>query len=83
MISWIFFYFNVPWISCLWVMVAETILILFIRDGTFLFFKVFLKDETIAQWHTDGMNIARMRACKNLSIYFPPSFFLAIEDFED
>ena len=83
MISWVFLYLNVPWMSAVWFLVVDIFLILGMRDGILLFFNVFLKNKNVIEWQGNGVKIAKARQKKNLSIMFPLSAFLKIGDWED
>ena len=82
MISWIFDYCNIPWMSAVWFLAFEILLILYMRDSVILFFNVFVKNKTIIQWQLDGVKIAKAKQNKNLSIVWPLSGFLKVEDME-
>ena len=83
MISWVFLYLNVPWMSVVWFLVVDIFLILGMRDGILLFFNVFLKNKSVIEWQGNGVKIAKAREKKNLSIVCPLSAFLKIENWED
>ena len=59
MISWLFLYLAVPWMSAVWFVVVDTFLVLYMRDSVLMFFNVFLKNKSIIQWQGDGVKIAK------------------------
>ena len=71
MISWLFLYLAVPWMSAVWFVVVDTFLILYMRDSVLMFFNVFLKNKSIIQWQGEGVKIAKARQKKNISIICP------------
>ena len=82
MVSWVFLYLEVPWMSAVWFLVVDTFLILYMRDSVLLFFNVFLKNKSIIEWQENGVKIAKSREKKNLSIVCPLGAFIKITDVE-
>lgn len=80
MISWLFLYLGVPWMTAIWLIVVDVVLILYMRDSITMFFNVFLKNQNIINWQAEGVKIAKARQKKNLSIICPFSAFLKVED---
>merc|ERR1712018_47838 len=80
MISWLFLFLGVGWMSAVWFLIVDIWLILYMRDSVLLFFNVFLKNKKIVAWQSDGVKIAKDRKKKNLSIVCPPSAFLKVEE---
>jgi len=83
MISWLFLYLAVPWMSAVWFVVVDTLLVLYMRDSVLMFFNVFLKNKSIIQWQADGVKIATARQKKNMSIIWPLGAFLKVKDYEE
>jgi len=83
MISWLFLYLAVPWMSAVWFVVVDTLLVLYMRDSVLMFFNVFLKNKSIIQWQADGVKIAKARQKKNMSIICPLGAFLKVKDYEE
>jgi len=83
MISWLFLYLAVPWMSAVWFVVVDTVLVLYMRDSVLMFFNVFLKNKSIIQWQGDGVKIAIARQKKNMSIIWPLGAFLKVKDYEE
>jgi len=83
MISWLFLYLGVPWMSAVWFVVVDTLLVLYMRDSVLMFFNVFLKNKSIIQWQGDGVKIATARQKKNMSIIWPLGAFLKVKDYEE
>ena len=75
MISWIFFHFGIPWMSFVWLLVVEIATTLYMRDGTIVFFNIFIKSQSIINWQADGVTIAKARQENGLSIFYPFSAF--------
>ena len=81
MISWLFLYLSVPWMSAVWFVVVDVCLILYMRDdGIFLFFNVFLKNQTVIDWQAEGVTLAKYQQMNNVSLLNPPSAFLSLND---
>ena len=78
MISWVFLYLTVPWLSAVWFLVVDTFLILYMRDSVLLFFNVFIKNKDIIERQGNGVKIGEAREKKNQSIVCPLSAFLKI-----
>ena len=83
MISWLFLYLAVPWMSAVWFVVVDTFLVLYMRDSVLMFFNVFLKNKSIIQWQGEGVKIAKARQKKNMSIICPLGAFLKVKDYEE
>ena len=64
MISWLFLYLAVPWMSAVWFVVVDTFLVLYMRDSALMFLNVLLKNKSIIQWQADGVKIAKARKRK-------------------
>ena len=79
MISWLFLFLNVPWMSIVWFLVVDICLILYMRDSVILFFNVFLKNKSLISWQGDGVKIAKEREKNKKSLVCPPSAFLNVE----
>ena len=77
MISWLFLYLNVPWMSIVWFVVIEVCLILYMRDdGIFLFFNIFFNNKQIIEWQAEGVKMGKYQQMNNISLLCPPSAFL-------
>ena len=83
MISWLFLYLEVPWMSAVWFLLVDIWLIIYMRDSVLLFFNVFLKNKRIIDWQGNGVKIAKDREKKNMSLICPPSAFLKKEEFRN
>ena len=83
MISWLFLYLAVPWMSAVWFVVVDTFLVLYMRDSALMFLNVLLKNKSIIQWQADGVKIAKARQKKNMSIICPLGAFLKVKDYEE
>ena len=80
-ISWLFLYLSVPWMSVVWFLVVDVCLILYMRDdGIFLFFNVFLKNQAVIDWQAEGVTLAKYQQMNNVSLLNPPSAFLSLND---
>jgi hypothetical protein len=79
MISWLFLFLDVPWMSAVWFILVDILLILYMRDSVLLFFNVFLKNKSVIDWQGDGVKIAKERQKNKLSLVCPPSAFLKVE----
>ena len=77
MISWIFFHFDIPWMSFVWLLVVEIATTIYMRDGAIVFFNVFFKSQNIINWQADGVTIAKARQENGLSIFYPFNVFLS------
>ena len=81
MISWLFLYLSVPWMSAIWFLVVDICSILYMRDdGIFLFFNVFLKNQAVIDWQAEGVTLAKYQQMNNVSLLNPPSAFLSLND---
>ena len=80
MISWVFSFLGVPWVSAIWFLVVDVSLILYMRDSVLLFFNVFLKNQGIIDWQANGVKLAKERKEKNQSIVCPFSVCLKTQD---
>ena len=80
MVSWIFFHFGIPWMSFVWLFVVEIACILYMRDGTIVFFNIFFKSQSIINWQADGVTIAKARQENGLSIFYPFNVFLKVQN---
>ena len=81
MISWLFLYLSVPWISAIWFVIVDICLIFYMRDdGIFLFFNVFLKNQDVIDWQEEGKILGKFQQMNNISLLNPPSVFLSIND---
>jgi len=58
MISWIFFWQKIAWMSAVWFTVVDTFLVLYMRDSVVLFFNVFIKSQEEVGSHGDGRKSA-------------------------
>ena len=77
MISWLFLYLNISWMSAVWFVVVDVCLILYMRDdGIFLFFNIFFKNKQIIEWQAEGVMMAKYQQMNNISLLYPPSVFL-------
>ena len=77
MISWLFLYLNISWMSAVWFVVVDVCLILYMRDdGIFLFFNIFFKNKQIIEWQAEGVMMAKYQQMNNISLLNPPSAFL-------
>ena len=83
MISWLFLYLAVPWMSAVRFVVVDTFLVLYMRDSALMFLNVLLKNKSIIQWQADGVKIAKARQKKNMSIICPLGAFLKVKDYEE
>ena len=79
MISWLFLFLDVPWMSAVWFVLVDISLVLYMRDSVILFFNVFLKNKSIIDWQGDGVKIGKERQKNKLSLLCPPSAFLKVE----
>ena len=75
MVSWLFLFLDVPWMSAVWFVMVDIWLILYMRDSVLLFFNVFVKNKRIIVWQEDGVKIAKERQKNKLSLVCPPSAF--------
>ena len=81
MISWLFLYLSVPWMSAVWFVAVDVCLILYMRDdGIFLFFNVFLKNQDVIHWQEEGLILGKYQQMNNISLLYPPSVFLSLND---
>ena len=81
MISWLFLYLSVPWMSAVWFVVVDVCLIVYMRDdGIFLFFNVFLKNQDVIHWQEEGLILGKYQQMNNISLLHPPSVFLSLND---
>ena len=81
MISWLFLYLSVPWMSAIWFVVVDVCLIFYMRDdGIFLFFNVFLKNQAVISWQEEGLILGKYQQMNNFSLLNPPSVFLSINN---
>jgi len=80
MISWLFLWLGVYWMSAIWFLVVDVFLALYMRDSVLLFFNVFIKNKSIIDWQVDGVKIGKDRQEKNMSIIFPLSVFVKVTD---
>lgn len=80
MISWLFLWLGVYWISAIWFLVVDVFLALYMRDSVLLFFNVFIKNKSVVNWQVDGVKIGKDRQKKSLSIIFPLSVFVKVTD---
>ena len=80
-ISWLFLYLSVPWMSAIWFLVVDICSILYMRDdGIFLFFNVFLKNQDVIHWQEEGLILGKYQQMNNISLLYPPSVFLSLND---
>merc|ERR1712218_286842 len=80
MISWVFSFLGVPWVSAIWFLVVDVSLILYMRDSVLLFLNLFLKSQVIIDWQAEGVKLAKERQEKNQSIVCPFSVCLKTDD---
>ena len=82
MISWLFTFLGVPWVSAIWFLVVDIWLILYMRDSVLLFFNVFVKHQGIIAWQAKGVELGKARVERKQSIVCPPSVFLKTDEEE-
>ena len=78
MISWLFLFLKVPWMSAIWFVIVDLVLVMYMRDCVILFFNLFIKNESIKNWQVDGVKIAKRRQQNNMSIICPFNAFLKV-----
>ena len=83
MISWLFLYSNVPWMSAVWFLVVDIFLVLYMRDSALMFFNVFIGCKSIIEWQSNGVKIGQAKQNKNLSIVCPLNGTLSFANMEN
>ena len=69
---------KVPWMSVIWFVIVDLVLVMYMRDCVILFFNLFIKNESIKNWQVDGVKIAKRRQENNMSIICPFNAFLKV-----
>ena len=65
MISWVFSFLGVPWVSAIWFLAVDVALILYMRDSALLFYNLFFKNQGIIDWQAKGVELGKKWQGKN------------------
>merc|ERR1711862_577569 len=76
MLNWLFFCNGVGHLAFVWFTLVEVFLVMYMRDSAILMINTLLHIKSIAKWQSQGVEIAKYRQEKNLSIVWPLNAFL-------